>query len=155
MFFLLQRQNVECAIHSKSVTTLDLSYETSRVLFSQWPNIVSIFIDSNLRYYMAKWMLPESMNVMKVSNELLLDLKMLRSGAMLEMLRFATSSPKAAYKLAHGFGSAVSSSVCEDSKSLYKYVLHMHRLHRLIDSKACYDMWDFYCIIGYWTLDTL
>ena len=95
-------RSAECGLHASSVTSLDLSYETGRNVFSQWPPLVSIYVDSAVKFYKNKWSLPEVMTTMGLTNETLVDLKELRSNATLGLLQFASYGPAEAYSLAHG-----------------------------------------------------
>lgn len=71
-------------------------------MFQQWPTLVSIYIDALVKEYSVKWELPEILRTMAVSNETLLDLKQLRSQAMLGMLTFASYEAKTAHAMVHG-----------------------------------------------------
>ena len=84
------------------MTSLDLCYEAGRILFSEWPTIVSVYVDALVKHYTQKWSLPDIMNTMGVKNETLLDLKQLRSQATLGLFSFASYGPQTAYQLVHG-----------------------------------------------------
>lgn len=92
----------ECGVHSPSVTSLDLSYEAGRIVFSQWPPLVTAYVDAAVRHYKQKWELPEILSNMGVSNETLIDLKELRTNATIGLLTFASYSQAKAHRLVTG-----------------------------------------------------
>ena len=96
----------ECGVHSPYVTSLDLSYEAGRIVFSQWPPLVTSYIDAAVRHYKQKWELPEILTNMGVSNETMIDLKELRTNATIGLLTFASYSQSKAHDLVHGGSTA-------------------------------------------------
>ena len=80
----------QCAIRSPEASCLDLSYEVGRIIFQEWPQLVSVYVNELVQSYSLSWDLPETIKAIGITGQILMDIRSLRVQATIGMLKLVS-----------------------------------------------------------------